>query len=200
MGNYITADDIPAAVKVVGSSGELTAEEVNAIITRVEERIERVCRDYFYQKSTILKLDGNGKRVLPFGIRQRVLSLSAISISETAHNVSDFTYNGWGIYYGSTTSFEAKFYETDGVKFPKGFQNIEITCEIGWTETPEDIKQAAIILTEAEIDPTLHPRVDFETARVGDISYSGAKILTGVTDADALLRPYVNKRILATKI
>lgn len=196
MGNYITAEDIPAAVQ-----GSLTDEAVNAIIARIEERIERVCGDFFYEKSITLKLDGNGKPTLPFGIKQRLLSISAVSISEVSYALSDFTYDDWSIHFGSATSFEAKFYETDvGATFPAGFKNIEITCKIGWSETPEDIKRAAIVLTEAEIDPTLHPRVDFEAARVGDISYSGAKILTGVTDADALLRAYVNKRILAKKI
>jgi len=126
----------------------------------------------------------------------------------TKVDADNFTLNGTDSsdYSGSFTSGTACFatlaemhYLTGREEggFPKGLANIEITGTCGWAACPATIKQVAIILCRYENDGTLYTKYDdLVSDRLGDASYSrGDKaFLTGLQEADRLLRNYIRKR------
>jgi len=83
----------------------------------------------------------------------------------------------------------------DGV-FPKGTKNVKITGTYGWSSCPAGIKQAAVILCRHENDETLYTAYsDLDSERLGDYSYSRKeKYLTGILEADRLLKNYIRKK------
>lgn len=83
--------------------------------------------------------------------------------------------------------------------FPKGNMNIEITGTYGWTTCPGMIKQAAIILARFENDETLYTKYDdFVSDKLGDaaVNRGQKQYLTGVLEADRLLKLYIRKKPL----
>jgi len=81
--------------------------------------------------------------------------------------------------------------------FPKGQGNIKITGTYGWVACPVAIKQVAIILCRFENDETLYTKYDdLVSDRLGDMSQSRGqkKFLTGLMEADRLIRNYIRKR------
>jgi len=88
--------------------------------------------------------------------------------------------------------------ETSGI-FPKGTKNIKVTGTYGWSSCPSGIKEVAMILCRYENDKTLYtPYSDLESEHLGDYSYSRkGKYLTGILEADRLLKNYIrNKPVL----
>ncbi|MBA7705059.1 hypothetical protein ES703_113883 [subsurface metagenome] len=83
-------------------------------------------------------------------------------------------------------------------KFPRGSRNIEVRGSYGWYSCPEQIKQACIILTRYENDNTLYTTYgeEFESEKLGDYSYkrSKAKSISGVSEADRLLKNYIRRK------
>jgi len=150
------------------------------------------------------------------GETARLISMVGISPSldgeygVTKVDVDNFTLNGTDSsdYSGSFTSGTACFatlaelhYLTDETPdgyFPKGTKNVKITGTYGWASCPAAIKQAAIILCRFENDATLYTGYsEFESERLGDYSYkrpSGQKYLTGILEADRLLKNYIRKK------
>lgn len=118
----------------------------------------------------------------------------------------NFTLNGTDSsdYTGAFTSGTACFaslaelhYLMGGEYFPKGLKNIAVTGTIGWSSCPATIKRAAIIMCEAENDPTLYNRTnDFISEHLGDYSYTrgDSKYLSGITEADKLLKMYIKHK------
>ena len=81
--------------------------------------------------------------------------------------------------------------------FPKGQGNIKIVGTYGWLACPVAIKQAAIILCRYENDETLYTKYDdLVSEKLGDASYGRGqkKFLTGVQEADRLVRNYIRNR------
>lgn len=128
----------------------------------------------------------------------------------TKTDADNFTLNGTDSsdYTGTFTSGIACFaslaelhYLTDvenGV-FPKGTRNIEIIGTYGHASCPAAIRQAALILARHENDPSLYTTYsDMASERLGDYSYSrkDAAYLTGVMEADRLIRNYIRKKPL----
>lgn len=89
-------------------------------------------------------------------------------------------------------------YET--ILFPRGMANIKIIGICGWSSCPVAIKKAAIILCRSENDPTLYSQHEnFQSEKIGDYSYTlgNKKFLTGISQADILLKEYIrNKPIM----
>lgn len=86
-GNYIIEDDIdnfPAGSDVA---------DRQEIINEVETRVERITKDYFYPKTFREFLDGNGKDRLFLSIRQKILSINCMAISEIEVSTTDKTGN-----------------------------------------------------------------------------------------------------------
>lgn len=122
----------------------------------------------------------------------------------------NFTLNGTNSsdYSGSFTSGTACFatlaelHYLTGAElgiFVKGLKNIQVTGTYGWSSCPEAIKQTAIILCRFENDGTLYTTYsEFESERLGDYSYkrpANQKYLTGVLQADRLLKNYIRKKV-----
>ncbi len=127
----------------------------------------------------------------------------------TKVDVDTFTLNGTDSsdYSDSFTSGTACFatlaelhYLTDAPDgyFPRGTKNVKITGTYGWTTCPGAIKQAAVVLCRFENDSTLYTTYsEFESERLGDYSYkrpANQMYVTGVTEADRLLKNYIRKK------
>ena len=81
--------------------------------------------------------------------------------------------------------------------FPKGMGNVKVTGTYGWASCPVVIKGAAIILCRYENDGTLYTKYDdLVSDKLGDASYGRGdkKYLTGIQEADRLIRNYIRKR------
>lgn len=81
--------------------------------------------------------------------------------------------------------------------FPKGMGNIKIIGTYGWAACPVTIKRAAIILCRYENDETLYTKYDdLVTDKLGDMSQSRGqkKFLTGLMEADRLIRNYIRRK------
>lgn len=86
--------------------------------------------------------------------------------------------------------------------FPRGNRNVEVWGSEGWYSCPKSVKQAAIILCRAENDSTLYTSYNdgMKSEKLGDYSYSrnieagNSKYLTGITDADKLLKRFIKRK------
>lgn len=81
--------------------------------------------------------------------------------------------------------------------FPKGMGNVKVTGIYGWASCPVAIKGAVIILCRYENDGTLYTKYDdLVSDKLGDASYGRGqkKFLTGVQEADRLIRNYIRNK------
>lgn len=85
LGNYISTGSIDNFSTGLDTTGE------NAIIDRVEERIEKITNDYFYMKDYHFFLNGNGKRAMFPPISPAIISVNYLSIAETEIATIDFS-------------------------------------------------------------------------------------------------------------
>ena len=70
--------------------GETLADR-QAVIDRVEAQVERITKDYFYPKTFHDFLDGNGRDRLFLSIRQKILSINYMAISQVKVSSIDKT-------------------------------------------------------------------------------------------------------------
>lgn len=87
--------------------------------------------------------------------------------------------------------------------FPRGYNNVQVIGTMGESgAVPEAIKQAAVILAKWENDPTLYTYTGLKKSeKMGDYSYTTlitdeAEVLTGVMQADTLLRLYIKRKAI----
>jgi len=85
-GNYITDED-----EVNNWADGLTVAERQAVIDEVEAQVERITKDYFYPKTFHEFLDGNGRDRLFLPIRQKILSINYVAISQVEVSTIDKT-------------------------------------------------------------------------------------------------------------
>ena len=193
-GNYIT--DLDVDNWAVGA----TDLEKETTIDYVEQLIEKVTKDYFYEADFDITLDGNGKDRLFLGLMPDIIGITSVSISGNALSTDAYTFDKNFIYIDNASVLDAEAIwlksQSSGL-FPKGIGNINVVGTYGWETYPKAIKQAAIILVRRENDETLYTTYTLGSESIGDYSYSNpGRILTGVREADRLLRPYVRKKIM----
>lgn len=185
-------------------SGSSTAERQEAI-DRVEQLIEKVTKDYFYAKALVIYRDGNGKDKLFLNVIPHVLSVTEILISGIVLTTSWYTFDVNSVYLdpeavtgGAGDLPELLFRMKHKTRlFPRGMGNIKITGTYGWTACPVAIKRTAIILCRYENDETLYTKYDdLVSDKLGDAAYGRGdkKFLTGVQEADRLIRNYIRKK------
>jgi len=127
-----------------------------------------------------------------------------LTTGDTVSIITNWDYSENSIYRSKPVTIsepsvlnEPSSFYWDG-KFPKGSRNIEIWGSYGWYEGPKQIKQASIILTRYENDNTLYTSYGegFESEKLGDYSYKKAKgkSITGVSEADKLLKNYIRRK------
>lgn len=95
IGNYIHEDDVDNWPDEYGD------QEQQAVIDEVEARVEQITKDYFYPKTFHEFLDGNGKDRLFLSLRQKILSINYMAISQVKVSTIDKT----GTYTTSASLF-----------------------------------------------------------------------------------------------
>jgi len=191
VGNYITDTDIDNWVTPISDA------EKKAIIQQVEQMIEKVTHDIFYSKTETLVLDGNGKNRLFTKNRYKLLSVSSITVHGETMPTSYYTFDDNSVYMDTEDiiAWTALQSDHDSGLFQKGMNNIEITCTVGHSIVPPSIKQAAVILCRFENDSTLYSQYsNLESETFGDRTIKKEKFLTGVLEADRLLKAFINRK------
>jgi hypothetical protein len=177
MSNYIQKTDIdnwPAG---------LSDEEKQARIDRAEGDVERITRDFFYEKDFDLKANGNDKSKLFLPLRLRILSVSFVSLDGEALPEGSWDFNEYSVW------------RTDDGIFDKGQGNVQVLGKCGWKPTPEEIKKAAIIIVKDMNDSTFYKHFIQGSETLGDYRYDNpAPVYTGILDADRILHRYINRR------
>lgn len=147
-----------------------------------------------------------------------VTTWTVITIEFTSH--ADFV--DYELVFANDTAFSSSIYIdnvstlipsigpviSDDRLFPRGYNNIRVVGTMGeyasgeGAEVPEAIKQAAVIIAKWENDPTLYTTMGLKKSeKIGDYSYTGlasseADVLTGIMEADMLLRHYVKRKAI----
>lgn len=193
-GNYITDLDIDN-----WAAGATTAQK-QTIIDLVEQLIEKITSDYFYEADFDITLDGNGKDRLYPGLMPDILSITSIAIWDSALATTSYTNDKNFVYLdsGVTLSVELAIIRGAGSGlFPRGLGNVHIVGVYGWAVCPEAITQAAIILARYENDPTLYTSSALKSESIGPYSYTrlgNQPSSTGIQEADILLKNYIRRK------
>jgi len=111
IGKYITEDDVD------NWAAESTLAERQAITDEIEAQVERITKDYFYPKTIHEFLDGNGKDRLFLPIRQKILSINHMAISEIEVPTIDKTgtdITSAGLFIGDNAADNKAFTESIG--------------------------------------------------------------------------------------
>ena len=126
-----------------------------------------------------------------------VTKLDANNLTLNGTDSSDYTgtFESGTACFASLAEFHYQSLTTKGL-FPSGMENIAVTGTYGWSSCPHQIKQACVILCQYENDPTLYTKYGFKSEKVGDWAYDRGdeKYLTGVLQADRLVRPYIRRK------
>ena len=190
-GNYISESD------VLNWPEDISDTDKQTTIDMVEQLIELITHDYFYAADFDVTVDGNGKDRLYLGLIPDILSITSITVAETVLATSSYTFdkNFVMIDSGVTFDIELDIIRGDGGMFPRGYNNINVVGTYGWTACPEAIKRAAIILARHENNPDEYTTYMSGGERIGPYSYQTTeRPLTGVLEADRLLKLYIRKK------
>lgn len=178
-GNYVTiaeVDNWPAGIE--------SAEQARRI-SIAEAKIELATHDYFYAKTLNVYLSGWGLNYLDLGLQPEILTVTQVDLvdadgDEETVLASEYRY--------TTTALM-------GYVWPKGYNNVHVQGTYGWINTPDPIKEAALVLVKYKNDPALYDEVRVGTIREGGTSYTRTqRTLTGVLQADELLEGFVRAR------
>ena len=90
-GNAIDLTDEGVGTHTIDVGEGETLADRQAVIDRVEAQVERITKDYFYPKTFHDFLDGNGRDRLFLPIRQKILSINYMAISEIEISTIDKT-------------------------------------------------------------------------------------------------------------
>lgn len=213
MGNYVTASEVQT-FRVDGDIVDLSDYSKAAIdeeITLVEEFVEDLCNDIFYEKTATYKFDGSGTHKLFFHpkIPYRLISVTSCKDYDTDGStlldtyVEGIDFVKYDYYLETVRAFPGdsprRRFDTGGV-WPLGQQNIWIEGVWGRSSTPAAIKRVVKLLTIERLKPgesglTVHG-VQSATWPDFTIVYSAGgkntEQLTGYIETDNLLIPHVN--------
>lgn len=200
-GNYITAADVD---NWPGTYGDTEKADV---IARMEELVEKITGDLFYQADFDVYVDGNGKDRLNVHLKPDILTVTAINISGVSLSSDYWTYDDTFVYRDPeavTSEVELRWlmkqFKTTGL-FPAGIKNVEIIGTYGWATTPENIKQAMIILCKDDNDPTEYSHVMQGSEQIGGYQYQYEdRVLTGVYEADILLEQFIKRKAMLSVV
>jgi hypothetical protein len=192
-GNYIGVTDVDNWLAAMDSIDQLK------VINRIEAMVERITHDLFYSADFDIYRDGNGKNRLHLGLTPDILSVTSIAISGVTLSTDYYTYDANAVYLDCTaaTALDVellRLLRRGRNLFPEGVNNIRVIGTYGHASCPELIKQACIILARNENDSTLYTHYIEGTERIADWSYTAGKQLTGVKEADDILKLFVRKK------
>lgn len=129
---------------------------------------------------------------------------TTLTTGDTVSLITNWDWNENSIYRSKPITIsepsvlnEPSSFYWDG-KFPKGSRNIEVWGSYGWYSCPKPIKEAVVVLCRYENDNTLYTTYGegFESEKLGDYSYkrSKAKSISGVSEADRLLKNFIRQK------
>jgi len=203
-GTAIDLTDVGSGTHTLDIGSGSSEAERQEIIDRAEQLIENITRDYFYEKAFAIYCNGNGNDKLFLKLIPHILSVTEILIVGIELATTWWTYNIDSVYLdpealpGGGESVELLLRMKRKEKlFPEGMGNIKVTGTYGWSACPVAIKQTAIILCRFENDETLYTKYDdLVSDKLGDMTQnrgSDKKFLTGLMEADRLIREYIRK-------
>lgn len=218
MGNYITTAEIYALDNV--SEQDIDSTSLDAVITFVEERIEKVCKQWFYLKEAHVRYYGGTLSkllVLDFPL----INLTSVEFKNASGQFVTQNINGFELFnqYPDDRYYPrlrinrySEAYVSLSIRgtFPKGDRNIKLTGDWGYvaedgTSVPSTIKQAAKLLVLDWINDPSTEEFEENIARQGiteestdghrykKSSTNSAGNLTGNAIVDRLLKPYVRQ-------
>jgi hypothetical protein len=173
-------------------------------VNQIEERIERITKDFFYSKTFDIKTDGNGQNRLYIPFKPNILTVTTIEVYGVDLDSDLWTYEARAVYLdletatGSNPDFNNLLANLDSsVIFPAGLKNIRIVGTYGWNTVPSDIRISAQMMIMDEFDETLYDHWrDGSFSITGDSSYDNkARIYTGIMKVDRMLARYIKRRV-----
>jgi len=203
-GTAINLTDVGSGTHTLDIGSGSSETDRQAAIDRAEQLIEKLTHDYFYSKDFVIYRNGNGSDHLYLNLRPNILTVTEILLYGVALETSWYTYDINSVYLDPESA-------TGGVDdpelllrmeykkglFSKGTNNVKITGTYGWAACPSAIKRAAIILCRYENDETLYTAYeDVVSEKLADAAYSrgSKKYLTGIHEADKLIRRYIRRK------
>ena len=203
-GTPIDLTDVGSGTHTLDIGSGSSEADRQAIINQVEQLIESLTHDYFYSKAFVIYRNGNGQDHLLLNLQPHILTVTEILVLGVALETSWYTNDANAVYLDPESA-------TGGVDdpelmlrmkykkglFSRGTNNIKITGMYGWSTCPAAIKSAAIILCRYENDETLYTMYDDVVSdKLADATYSrgNKKFLTGIHEADKLIRNYIRKK------
>jgi hypothetical protein len=199
-GHYIDSDSIEN-----WPSGT-SEEEKQQIIDFAEQVLEAALGTHYYEKDFYAELNGNGKNRLFIPVKANILTIEKVMICDEELDDCVYTWDANSIYVcceSNCCAFEPGFgylerFLTEGV-FPKGFNNIRIWGTYGSSVVPAWIKEAAKMIAEHKIDPTLYTST-FKSETMGRYSYDIGDVIknykTGIKEVDDLIALFGRKRAI----
>lgn len=118
----------------------MSEAEILLIIKSVEERIEKLTKDFFYPKVFGVNRDGNGENRLNLNLIPNILSVSGIDISGVSLSETYYTHDKHSVFLDTTnitTEPELRYLLKRTERtclFPLGMRNIHIAGTYGRTE------------------------------------------------------------------
>jgi len=218
--NYLAICDIPlATVDKTGTDISGTAGEYTVILTisttkdyyknaylGVKDNSESVNKLWGCRILSNTASDGDGKATftLEQPLKMTLEEADTVSIITNWDYDIDCIYrNPKGVTHEPGTLMEPAEFFIDNY-FPKGVRNVEVKGTIGHYTCPQAIKDACVILARHENDSTLYTSYsEFKSEKLGDYSYTrddSQKYMTGVTEADLKIKPYINHRLVLATI
>jgi len=203
-GTAIDLTDVGSGIHTLDIGSGSASTDRQAVIDRAEQLIESLARDYFYSKAFIIYRNGNSQDHLLLNLQPHILTVTEIKITGIVLDTSWYTFDINSVYLDPESAtggiddpeFLLRVKHKKGL-FPRGTNNIKITGTFGWPSCPPAIKQATIILCRYENDETLYTAYDdVDSDKLADatIVRKTQKFLTGVQEADKLIRNYIRKK------
>lgn len=205
-GTQIDLTDVGSGIHTLDIGSGSSSTDRQAVIDRAEQLIENLTKDYFYSKAFVIYRNGNGQNHLVLNLQPNILTVTEILVRGVALETSWWTYDASSVYLDPESATGGiddpelllRLERKHGL-FPPGMNNIKITGTYGWSACPAAIKQAAVILCRYENDETLYTAYDDVVSdKLADAGYSRGtkKFLTGIHEADRLLRSYIRHKPL----
>lgn len=170
-----------AEARAFGITDTFSTADVIAMRTTVEEEIEKACSRAFVPRYARHAVDGSGD--CEVRLRRKVRSIRAVDLDGSSVDVSMIVPTVIGAYYPAGWRW--------------GVGNYVIGYEHGFSEAPEGVKRAALLLAktwfEGQRSPVDDRAITFDTTEGG--SYSLAVpgrngSLFGIPDVDSVLDRY----------
>ncbi|MGI5820363.1 MAG: hypothetical protein ACOX9R_19925 [Armatimonadota bacterium] len=150
--SYCSAEDVLALLRAYdtsewGAEEELLVEVVETL-ARARSAIEAMAgRDFFLHANETVRLDGSGSRVLLLGASGLTPVVSVERIGVNGRELAD---DAW-LFYADEAAVVMAASSRYGRQFPEGAQNVEVTLDWGYEETPGEIRSAQAKLAAAEL-------------------------------------------------